>query len=398
MRHSILLVAAGGIAAYKIPLLARLLIKKSYSVQTALTQSAENFIGKSTFAALTGKPVLTDDWSTVDGSIPHIDATRGVDLVVVAPATANIINKMAAGIADTFASSLLLASRAPILVVPAMNERMWAHPATQRAVAQLKRDGVAFAGPAQGYQACGDTGAGRMIEPEEILAAVESFFAPKDLEGAKALVTAGPTVEKIDPVRVITNSSSGRQGYAIAEELARRGAEVVLVSGPTALDAPAGVRRIDVESAAEMFEAVKSEAAGSDVFVGVAAVADYRVVNPHSQKWKKESGKSPFEGLQFEKNPDILDWVGHLDSGVRPFTVGFAAESENVVENAFGKLKRKNADFIVANSSSAIGRSSNSVTLVFADERIPVESAEKSIVAQRIVDEIAKRIKPKKQE
>lgn len=394
MAHSILIVAAGGIAAYKIPVLARLLIKKSFSVQTALTQSAENFIGKSTFASLTGKPVLTDDWSAADGSIPHIDATRGVDLVVVAPATANIINKMAAGIADTFASSLLLASRAPILVVPAMNERMWAHPATQRAVSLLKRDGVMFAGPAQGFQACGDTGAGRMIEPEEILAAVESFFAPKDLEGIKALVTAGPTVEKIDPVRVITNSSSGRQGYAVAAELARRGAQVVLVSGPTALEAPAGVRRINVQSAEEMFEAVKNEASGSDVFVGVAAVADYRVVNPHSQKWKKESRGTPFEGLEFEKNPDILDWVGHLDAEVRPFTVGFAAESENIVENAREKLLRKNADFIVANSTSAIGRSDNSVAIVLADEQINVENSGKSVVAERIVDEIAKRIKP----
>src|SRR6059058_3004409 len=296
-----------------------------------MTEAATRFITPITMQALTGQPVWTDLWDPrVSDAMGHIELSRDRDLIVVAPATANFMAKLAYGLADDLLSSLCLARRCPLVIAPAMNVEMWQNPATQRNVARLREDGVRIFGPAAGEQACGETGLGRMLEPEDLLEELVASFQPKLLAGKRVLITAGPTFEAIDPVRGITNLSSGKMGYAIARAAREAGAEVTLVSGPTALPTPHGVRRIDVKSAQQMLDAVMAGIAGQHVFIGVAAVADWRVENASGQKIKKDgSGDTP--QLTFTQNPDILATVaGTTTLSGWPYCVGFAAESENL--------------------------------------------------------------------
>ena len=304
----ILLGLTGGIAAYKAAELARLLGKAGCDVRVAMTEAAARFITPVTLQALSGQTVWTDLWDPrVGDNMGHIELSRDRDLIVVAPASADFLAKAANGLADDLLSTLVLARRCALMVAPAMNVEMWESPATRRNVRTLRADGVIFAGPAAGDQACGETGYGRMLEAAEILAEVEAYFQPKALAGKRVLVTAGPTEEPIDPVRVITNSSSGKMGFAVARAAREAGAMVTLVSGPVALQTPAGVERVDVRSAGQMFEAVKAALKGSDVFISVAAVADWKIKNPSDRKIKKINGRAPV--FELEENPDILAWV-----------------------------------------------------------------------------------------
>jgi phosphopantothenoylcysteine decarboxylase/phosphopantothenate--cysteine ligase len=354
----IVLGITGGIAAYKAAELARLLVKQGIEVQTAMTDAATHFITPATMQALTGQPVLLDQWQD-DKGMAHIHSSRVADAIVIAPATADFIAKLAHGLADDLLSTLCLARDCPLLVAPAMNKQMWSNPATQRNVQQLVADGVTVMGPASGMQACGEEGMGRMLEAEELAQAVAAIFQPKLLAGLKLLVTAGPTYEAIDAVRGITNRSSGKMGYAIAQAALELGAEVTLVSGPTALSKPRGVRAVDVTSAAEMFEAVKQRAARADMFIGVAAVADYHVAAPSTQKIKKGDAKLT---LELVPNPDILAHVASLPTP--PFCVGFAAESEKLREHATEKRKKKNIPLLAANlAQDAIGSDNNELVL-----------------------------------
>ncbi len=392
----ILVGLTGGIAAYKVCELVRRLRDEGAAVQVAMSANAQHFVTPTTMQALSGRPVATDQWGAegarVPDAMPHIALTRGVDLMLVAPASTNFIAKAANGIADDLLSTLAVARACPLLVAPAMNVEMWSHPATQRNLAQLKADGVRLLGPASGQQACGEVGAGRMLEASELLTEVIAFFQPQRLAGKRVLITAGPTFEPIDPVRGITNLSSGKQGFALARAAREAGAEVVLVAGPTALPTPAGVRRIDVITAREMLAAVLAEVASSDIFIGVAAVADWRVAKASQQKIKKRPG-SPPPALEFELNPDILATVAA--SPVRPFCVGFAAESENVLDYARAKLVAKKLDLIVANrAQDALGADGNDITLIDADGATALGQATKLEQARRIVAAIAQRISP----
>ncbi len=387
----ILLIVGGGIAAYKACELIRLCRKADIAVRCVLTKGGEHFVTPMTLAALSEAPVHTSLWDLKDeAEMGHIQLSREADLVVVAPATADMLAKMAAGIADDLATTLLLATDKPVLAAPAMNVRMWEHAATRRNVAQLRADGVAFVGPDEGAMACGEYGEGRLAEPEAILAAIQTQLggggAFGKLTGKRVLVTAGPTHEPIDPVRYIANRSSGRQGYAIAGALAELGAEVTLVSGPVALPTPRGVHRVDVETAQEMANAVAA-ALPADAAVMVAAVADWRA-DASDQKIKKTGGMPT---LTLSENPDILAMLAK--SPHRPgLLIGFAAETERVVEHATEKRARKGADWIVANdvSGDVMGGEANSIHLVTADgiehwERMPkAEVATK--LAQRIAD------------
>ncbi|MBM3384704.1 MAG: bifunctional phosphopantothenoylcysteine decarboxylase/phosphopantothenate--cysteine ligase CoaBC, partial [Betaproteobacteria bacterium] len=323
----ILLGLTGGIAAYKAAELARALGRAGCEVRVAMTEAATRFVTPVTMQALTGQTAWTDLWDPrVADNMSHIELSRDRDLILVAPASADFMAKAAQGLADDLLSTLVLARRCPLMLAPAMNVEMWDNPATQRNLRTLRADGVAFAGPAAGDQACGETGMGRMLEPAAIVAEVEALFQPKSLAGKRVLVTAGPTEEAIDPVRVITNTSSGKMGYAVARAAREAGAEVTLVSGPVALQTPAGVARVDVRSAQQMLDAVKAAVKGSDIFISVAAVADWKVKNPSRQKLKKAYGRAP--ALEFEENPDILAWVAARKDA--PFCVGFAAESQKL--------------------------------------------------------------------
>ena len=357
----LLLGVTGGIAAYKAATLARLLNKAGADVRVVLTEAATHFVGPATFQALTGQTVWTDQWDTrVADGMAHITLSRDRDLMVVAPASADFMARVAQGLAGDLLSTLVLARRCPLMLAPAMNVEMWENPATQRNLRRLLEDGIAIAGPAPGDQACGEIGMGRLLEPEQIADEIEVFFQPRLLAGRRVLVTAGPTQEPIDPVRVITNSSSGKMGYAVARAAREAGAEVKLVSGPVALAAPAGVQRIDVRSALEMFDAVKQNLASCDVFVSVAAVSDYRLSKPFEQKVKKEAAADL--RLDLVANPDILAYVAGLKSG--PLCVGFAAESENLVENARRKRERKGVPLLAANLvQDALGKDDNAITL-----------------------------------
>ncbi|TMG81237.1 MAG: bifunctional phosphopantothenoylcysteine decarboxylase/phosphopantothenate--cysteine ligase CoaBC, partial [Betaproteobacteria bacterium] len=318
----IVLGLTGGIAAYKAAELARLLVRRGADVRVAMTEAATRFVTPTTLQALSGQAVWTDLWDArVPDAMGHIELSRDRELIVVAPATADFIAKLAHGLADDLLSSLCLARRCPLLIAPAMNVEMWQNAATARNVARLREDGVVIAGPGVGDQACGEVGAGRMLEPAEIAAEIEAQFAPKALSGKRVLITAGPTEEPVDPVRVLTNSSSGKMGYAVARAAREAGARVTLVSGPVALPTPAGVSRIDVRTADEMFAAVKEAAAASDVFISVAAVADYKVKNPSARKLKKANGRAVT--LELVENPDILAYVASLKNA--PYCVGFAA-------------------------------------------------------------------------
>lgn len=385
----------GGIAAYKSAELVRRLQDEGHSIQVVMTRAAREFITPLTFAALSGQRVITDLFSnqpggegSLDSAIDHIVVAQRTDLLLVAPATADILAKFARGVADDFLSTMYLAVTAPVVVAPAMNVNMWQHPTTQENVATLRARGVRIVDPSAGYLACGMIGAGRLAEQEEILKAVrEVLQAEQDLVREVVLVTAGPTCEDIDPVRYLTNRSSGKMGYAVAEAAARRGAKVVLVSGPTSLDVPPDVERVEIRSAEEMQRTVQERFAGCTIAVFAAAVADYRPVEKASQKMKR--GKDGMT-LRLEPNPDILAGVAREKGG--RLVVGFAAETENVAGNARKKLTQKNADIIVANDVSAEGAGfdydTNIVTLFSRDGRdLPLPRLSKTEVAERILDE-----------
>jgi phosphopantothenoylcysteine decarboxylase/phosphopantothenate--cysteine ligase len=357
----IVLGITGGIAAYKAAEFARLLVKQGIEVQVAMTEAATHFITPATMQALTGRPVLIDQWQD-DKGMSHIHTSRIADAIVIAPATADFIAKLATGLADDLLSTLCLARDCPLLVAPAMNKQMWSNAATQRNVQRLTADGVTLLGPASGAQACGEEGMGRMLEAEKLAQSVAVMLnsgKTRELEGIRVLITAGPTYEPIDAVRGITNRSSGKMGYAIAQAALEMGAQVTLVSGPTALSAPAGAKVDNITSAAEMFEAVKLAASRNDMFIGVAAVADYRAAHPSEQKIKKNDASLTLELIP---NPDILAYVAGLPQP--PFCVGFAAESEKLREHATEKRKKKNIPLLAANlAQSAIGADDNEIIL-----------------------------------
>jgi phosphopantothenoylcysteine decarboxylase/phosphopantothenate--cysteine ligase len=384
----------GGIAAYKTCELVRRLQDAGATVQVVMTDGAQKFVTATTMQALSGRPVASDQWdaTSADNGMPHIALTRAADAIVIAPATAHVMAKIAHGMADDLLTTLALArdrARTALLVAPAMNVEMWENPATQRNVAQLRADGIALLGPAQGAQACGETGHGRMLEPEDLLEDIVAFFQPKVLAGKHMLLTAGPTFEAIDPVRGITNLSSGKTGFALARAARDAGADVTLVAGPTSLATPRGVRRVDVSSASEMHDAVM-RALPVDVFVGVAAVADWRVANPSDRKIKKNARATP-PTLQFEPNVDILAAVAALPKP--PFCVGFAAESEDVVENAKRKLASKKVRLVVGNrAQDAFGAAGSELFLVDAAGVTTLPHADKLVQARRLVAEIAERL------
>jgi phosphopantothenoylcysteine decarboxylase/phosphopantothenate--cysteine ligase len=392
----ILLVIAGGIAAYKSLDLIRRLRERGASVRPIMTRGAQEFVTPLAVGALSASHVYTELFSREDEQdVGHIRLARECDLVLVAPATADLMAKMANGLADDLASTVLLATDRPVLIAPAMNPKMWAHPATQRNFAVLQRDGIQAVGPMEGEMAeSGERGRGRMAEPLDIVARVEDLLSgPKPLSGMKAIVTSGPTHEPIDPVRYIANRSSGKQGHAIAGALARLGADVTLVSGPVTIADPAGVKTLHVERADEMRDAVLS-ALPADIAVMVAAVADWRVATSAEQKIKKQPGEAP-PPLELTENPDILKTVGH--HGMRPrLVVGFAAETENVEENGKGKLERKGADLIVANDVSPetgiMGGDRNRVKLISRDGVEGWPDLSKDEVAERLALWIATQI------
>jgi phosphopantothenoylcysteine decarboxylase/phosphopantothenate--cysteine ligase len=392
----ILLVIAGGIAAYKSLDLIRRLRERGASVRPIMTRGAQEFVTPLAVGALSASHVYTELFSREDEQdVGHIRLARECDLVLVAPATADLMAKMANGLADDLASTVLLATDRPVLIAPAMNPKMWAHPATQRNFAVLQRDGIQAIGPMEGEMAeSGERGRGRMAEPLDIVARVEDLLSgPKPLSGMKAIVTSGPTHEPIDPVRYIANRSSGKQGHAIAAALARLGADVTLVSGPVTIADPAGVKTLHVERADEMRDAVLS-ALPADIGVMVAAVADWRVATSAEQKIKKQPGEAP-PPLELTENPDILKTVGHHAQRPR-LVVGFAAETENVEENGKGKLERKGADLIVANDVSPetgiMGGDRNRVKLISRDGVEGWPDLSKDEVAERLALWIATQI------
>jgi phosphopantothenoylcysteine decarboxylase/phosphopantothenate--cysteine ligase len=386
----------GGVAAYKSAELVRRLQTEGHTVQVVMTRAAREFITPLTFAALSGQKVITDLFTggesgdaNLESAIEHIAVAQRTDLLLVAPATADTLAKFARGLADDFLSTLYLASTAPVVLAPAMNVNMWQHPATQENLAILRERGVRIVEPGEGYLACGMTGPGRLAAQDEILKAVREIVeAHQDLAGETVLVTAGPTYEDIDPVRFISNRSSGKMGYAVAEAAARRGAKVVLVSGPTALETPEGVERIDVRTAEEMLRAVQARFSPASIAIFAAAVADYRPAEPVAAKIKRTKEALT---IRLEPNPDILATMAK-EKGDR-LVVGFAAETDHVAENARKKLTQKNADLIVANDVTAEGAGfdvdTNVVTIFSRDSRdLPLPRMTKAEVAQRILDEV----------
>jgi phosphopantothenoylcysteine decarboxylase/phosphopantothenate--cysteine ligase len=377
----------GGIAAYKAAELVRRLAERGVGVHVVMTAAACGFITPATMQALSGNPVYTDMWDArIRDSMAHIELTRDKDLVLIAPASADFLAKLALGLADDLLSTLCLARNCPIAAAPAMNREMWERAATRRNIAQLRADGVEILGPASGDQACGEVGMGRMLEAVDIADAVSALFGPKALAGVRMLVTAGPTFEAIDAVRGLTNRSSGKMGYAVARAAVDAGAEVTLISGPTALAAPSHVERVDVTSADDMLAAVKKRVAAADVFVSVAAVADYRPSQTSEQKIKK-SDKSLT--LELVPTTDILAYVSALKKP--PFCVGFAAESENLADYAEAKRVRKNLPLLAANlAQNAIGADDNEVILFDDQGAHPLPRASKEVVARKLVAHIAK--------
>lgn len=388
----IVLGLTGGIACYKSAELARALIRSGASVQVVMTDAATRFITPLTMQALTGNPVHVDQWDASSGNmIAHIDLTRDADALVIAPCTANFMAKLANGIADDLLSSLCLARQPhiPFMVAPAMNVEMWQNPATQRNAAQLKADGVGILGPAAGFQACGDVGMGRMLEPAELCEEIIAAFQTKSLAGKRILITAGPTFEPIDPVRGITNRSSGKMGYSIARAAWQAGAFVTLVSGPSALSVPYGVLCHPVTTAVQMYDKVMSLVDQHDIFIAVAAVADWRVANKSEQKIKKEGTGLPV--LEFEENPDILASVAKLKSA--PYCVGFAAESENLLQNGEEKRIRKGVPLLVGNiGQETFGLDENELILFDEKGHTILPRADKQILAHQLMQKIAERI------
>ena len=377
----------GGIAAYKSAELVRLLVKEGASVQVAMTEAATHFVTPTTFQALSGKQVFTDAWNAEpDNGMAHINLSREADLLLVEPASANYLGKIANGIADNLLTTLTLARDCPLFVAPAMNRQMWNNPATQRNIATLIGDGVTVLGPDSGEQACGEIGDGRMLEPTELLAEVIAHFQIKNLRGRKVLMTAGPTFEAIDPVRGITNLSSGKMGFAIARAAHDAGAEVTLVCGPVSLPTPRGVVRVDVTSALEMHTEVMRRAAEQDVFIGVAAVADYRPKSTSPRKTKKDGAPPPI--IELVQNPDILADVAALPRP--PLCVGFAAETNNLAEYAEKKRRTKNIPLIVGNLiQDGFGGDANTLVLFDDHGRQPLAPASKLALARHLIARIA---------
>jgi len=383
----VLLGITGGIAAYKAAELTRLFVKAGADVRVAMTEAACRFITPMTLQALSGKAVFTDMWDPrVPDGMGHIELSRDRDVIVVAPATTDFLAKLANGFGDDLLSTLCLARRSPLLVAPAMNVEMWQNAATQRNLEHLRADGVAILGPTEGDHADREGGMGRMLEPEEIFAAVAAALGPKGLSKKKVLITAGPTYEPIDTVRGITNQSSGKMGYAVAQAAVEAGAEVTLVSGATSLNAPAGVERVDVVTAVEMHDAVMKRAKQADVFIAVAAVADYRPTDPKSRKIKRGNGHV---SLELAPNPDILAEVAALPRG--PFCVGFAAETEDLMANAQAKRKKKGVPLLAANlAHETFGRDTNALTLIDDGGVHELPRASKIVLARQLVEHIAK--------
>jgi phosphopantothenoylcysteine decarboxylase/phosphopantothenate--cysteine ligase len=383
----IVLGVTGGVAAYKAAELARLLVKDGVEVQVVLTAAAQHFVGPATFQAITGQPVFTDLWDErIDSGMAHIELTRGADAVLVAPASADFMAKLAQGRADDLLSTLCLARAGPLLLAPAMNRQMWEHPATRRNIAQLEADGVILLGPAEGEQACGETGYGRLLEPPQIVEALQAQFRPKLLAGRKVLITAGPTFEAIDAVRGITNLSSGKMGYSVARAAWESGAAVTLVSGPTCLVPPLQAHLVRVTSAQEMLEAVEAHVDAADIFISVAAVADYYVLNPSELKIKKDAH---ILTLELAPNPDILANVA--SRAKPPFCVGFAAEIEDVEEYAELKRRRKHLPLMVANNArEAIGTDAVELLLLDDHGRHVLPRADKLTQARRLIEHIAR--------
>lgn len=388
----------GGIACYKSAEFVRLLTKAGATVQVVMTEAAASFITPVTMQALSGRPVVTSQWDAREpNNMAHINLGREADAIVLAPASADFIARLVQGRADELLSLTCLArprERCPLLVAPAMNREMWSHPATQRNVAQLVADGALILGPGSGDQACGEVGDGRMLEPAELLEDLIAFFQPKVLAGKRLLITAGPTFEPIDPVRGITNHSSGKMGFAIARAAREAGAEVTLVAGPVHLPTPRGVRRHNVMTAQQMFDAVVPQATQHDVFIATAAVADWRPVNSAEHKIKKEGTKS-VPSFDLTENPDILAAVAGLSAA--PYCVGFAAESERLLEHARAKMLRKGIPLIVGNLGPAtFGRDDNALVLIDAqaDRALPPDGsrADKLTLARALMQDIAQRL------
>ncbi|WP_120513717.1 bifunctional phosphopantothenoylcysteine decarboxylase/phosphopantothenate--cysteine ligase CoaBC [Photobacterium salinisoli] len=392
----ILLGISGGIAAYKCAELTRRLIERGAEVRVVMTPAAKEFITPLTMQAVSGHPVadsLLDP--AAEASMGHIELAKWADLVLLAPASADLIARLRAGMGNDLLTTLCLATSAPIAVAPAMNQQMYRQPATQENLAVLASRGHQIWGPASGEQACGDIGPGRMLEPMALIAEMENAFQPQDLAGVRIAITAGPTREALDPVRYLTNHSSGKMGFAIAQAAAQRGASVTLISGPVNLATPAGVIRIDVDSAADMHQAATEQAKAHDIFIGCAAVADFRPAEMASQKMKKQPGKDELV-LKLVKNPDIIASVAALTEQ-RPFTVGFAAETQDVARYAQDKLQRKNLDLICANDVAQQGQGFNSDTNALhlywknGDKALPL--TDKASLGRQLITEIINRYK-----
>jgi phosphopantothenoylcysteine decarboxylase/phosphopantothenate--cysteine ligase len=389
IKKNILLGVTGGIAAYKSAELVRLLVKAGAEVRVVMTPAAAEFVQPLTYQALSGHKVYSEIFDAeADSAMDHIELARWADLIVVAPASANFIAKMLDGYADNLLLTLCLASKQAVAIAPAMNQQMYLNQATQDNIQRLRARGVKVWGPAQGEQACGDVGPGRMLEPDAIMLLIDGNFKPGRLSGKKVLITAGPTHEAIDPVRYIGNRSTGRMGYALAREALQAGAEVTLISGPVSLDSPAGVKSIPVTSALEMRDAVIGQVSGIDIFIACAAVADYRVADVAPQKLKK-SGQSI--QLELIPNPDIVGEVAALEN--KPFTMGFAAETENLEKNALEKLKRKNLDMIAANQvgseTTGFESNTNELLVLWSGGRQLLALDDKNEIAKQLIDILA---------
>ena len=393
---NILLGVTGGIAAYKAPDLVRRLRERGADVQVVMSRGAQQFITPMTFQAVSGRPVRTDLWDeAAEGSMGHIELARWADLVLIAPATADTISKLSAGLAGDLLSTVCLATEAPLVLAPAMNRQMWANPATQANIETLRARGVQVLGPGEGDQACGETGAGRMLEPQDIAEAVMGMTGEAGpLAGLSVMVTAGPTREHIDPVRYITNRSSGKMGFALAEMAVRMGAVVTLVTGPVYLPTPSGARCLEVETAEQMLEAVHGNLHGVDIFIGAAAVSDYRLETPAEHKIKKTRDRV---SLELVRNPDILESVSTLPAGQRPYTVGFAAETEKLEEHARAKLSSKKLDMIAANlvgQGKGFDQDDNTLTAYWADGELSLGSGSKVDLARLLLKLVASHLRP----
>ena len=388
----IILGLTGGIACYKSAELTRALIKAGATVHVVMTEAATQFITPLTMQALSGHPVYLVQWDKrIDNNMPHIDLTRDVDAILIAPCSADFMAKLAHGSCNDLLSTLCVARPLllPLLIAPAMNVEMWQNAATQRNARQLRDDGIVLLGPDAGEQACGEVGMGRMMEPHHLLEELIAAFQVKSLQGKQVLITAGPTYEPIDPVRGITNLSSGRMGYALARAAREAGAEVTLVSGPTALPTPFGVHRVNVQTAQQMFDVVMSRASTQDVFIAVAAVADWRVKDVSTQKLKKSPDAAP--NFSFEQNPDILAAVAALPQ--KPYCVGFAAESEELLKYGKSKRERKGIPLLVGNiGHETFGLDDNELIIFDASGHLHLPRASKQLLARRLITEISERI------